>query len=127
MDTCGRILVARESRSQTDGGTDEPTISSLCQRLFLGTNEEDISQYCADIVENYGNTCQPLCRGIDYIKWFIPMLGDDDGNTVEKIVTFYEYFFDAQMTVARDGTSRDAIVGFGKICNDGRAEQSLLF
>lgn len=128
VDTCGRILVARESRSETNGGTDdEPTISSLCQRSFICTNEEDISQYGADVVARYGNTCQTPCRGIDYIEFFVPVLGDDDGNTVEKIATFYEYFFDAPTTVARDGTSRIAIVGFGKIGNDGRAEQSLLF
>jgi hypothetical protein len=127
-DMHGRIFVARESRSQTKiDSTDEPTISSLCQRSVICTSDEDIIQYGADVVEKYGSTCEPLCRGIDYIEFFVPVLGDDDGNTIGKIATFYDFFFDAPTTVARDGTSHVAIVGFGKIGDDGRAEQSLLF
>ena len=59
---------------------------------------------------------------------FVPVDADNyNGRTAEKIARFYDFVFDATTTVAVDETSHLAIVGFGKIDENGRAEQSLLF
>lgn len=122
-----RVYVARQSRNLTTNGTIEPTVASICQQPSICTSDEDISRYGADVVGKYGSECQATCRGMDYVEFFVPVGGDDGGNTMEKIATFYDYFFDAPTSVICDGMSRVAIVGFGKIGDDGRAEQSLLF
>ncbi len=46
---------------------------------------------------------------------------------MERIARLYELFFAAPTTVIHDGTSHVAIIGFGKIEENGRAEQSLIF
>ena len=126
-DMHGRVYVARQSRSYITNGTIESTVASLCHRPSVSTSDKDIARYGADVVGKFGSKCQPTCRGMDYVEIFVPVSGDDDGRTMEKIATFYDYFFDAPTAVVRDGTSHVAIVGFGKIGDDGRAEQSLLF
>eukprot|EP00571_Detonula_confervacea_P014178 CAMPEP_0172308766 /NCGR_PEP_ID=MMETSP1058-20130122/9268_1 /TAXON_ID=83371 /ORGANISM="Detonula confervacea, Strain CCMP 353" /LENGTH=329 /DNA_ID=CAMNT_0013021261 /DNA_START=453 /DNA_END=1442 /DNA_ORIENTATION=+ len=126
-DTHGRIFVARESKNVENGNPDQPTISSICQQKVIHSAKEDISEYGPGIVETYGAASPPMCQGIDYIEFFVSVPKDDDGNTMEKIAKFYDFFFDAPTNVANDGTSHIAIIGFGKIDDNGRAEQSLLF
>lgn len=125
------MYVARETTNASDEECDEdhsPTISSLCQQKVIYKTEEEISQYGSDIVEKYGVvTSQSNCLGIDYIEFFVQVSKDDNGKTIEKIAKFYDFFFDAITTAAFDGTSHIAIIGFGKIDENGRAEQSLLF
>ena len=101
-------------------------ISSLCQcqRSVICTSKEGSTQYGADVVEQYGNTRHPLCQGIDCINFLFQC---SNGNTMEKIVTLYDYFFDAPTTVTHNGTSHVMILGFGKIGNDGWCKNSLLF
>lgn len=126
-DTYGRVFVARKSKNAEDANLDEPSISSICQQKVIHNNVEDTEQYGSGLVERYGVASQPICQGIDYIEFFVPVHKDDDGKTVEKIARFYDFFFDATTTVAFDGTSHIAIIGFGKIDENGRAEQSMLF
>jgi hypothetical protein len=116
-DVCGNTFVARESKSTNDViNTNEPTIASLLYRKSNAfTDDSAIAK------------TNPLCEGINYIEFFVPVYRDDNGKTVEKIARFYDFFFDAPTTVVHDGTSHVAIIGFGKIEVNGRAEQSLLF
>jgi len=116
-DACGNTFVATESKSNNEVmNTNEPTIASLLHRKS--------NAFTDDIAAPKTN---PLCEGINYVEYFVPVRRDDDGKTVEKIARFYDFFFDAPTTVVHDGTSHVAIIGFGKIEVNGRAEQSLLF
>jgi len=130
-DTYGRMFVARESTSSNvdqDCNSKNPTISSICQQKVIHNNEKDIAQHGKTIAEKYGTEpTAASCRGMDYIEFFVPVSQNDNGKTVTKIAAFYDFFFDAPTSVANDGTSHIAIIGFGKIDDDGRAEQSLLF
>jgi len=127
-DTYGRMFVARESTStvEEDCNSNNPAISSICQQKVIRNNEKDNAQYGTTIAEKYG-TEPPACQGMDYIEFFVPVSQNDNGKTVTKIAKFYDFFFDAPTSVANDGTSHIAIIGFGKIDENGRAEQSLLF
>ena len=140
-DVYGRVFVARKSRGNNDANTDhekpdnEPTISSLCQQKVICNSEADILQYGSDIVQKYGVTSTTTssqsslsCQGIDYIEFFVPIKENSNGKeTIGKIAQFYDFFFDATTSTVYDGTSHIAIVAFGKIGEDGRSEQSLLF
>ena len=134
-DPHGRIFIAREAINDNVGNenaTDEPSISSICQqKIICKTDQDDVYKYGSEIVEKYGkqqpSSTTTLCQGIDYIEFFVPVHKDDGGKTIDKIASFYEFFFDAPTTVTHDGTSNIAIIGFGKIDENGRAEQSLLF
>lgn len=130
-DAYGRIFVARESKKieRSDANSEEePTISSICQQKVIRSSEEDISQYGPKMVDQYGTDSTPFCQGIDYIEFLVPVHHkNDNGKTMEKIAKFYDFFFDAITTVAYDGTSHIAIIGFGNVDSNGRAEQSLLF
>lgn len=129
-DAYDRIFVAREVliHSNDDGSNqDEPTISSICQQKVISKNNV-IDNTPAEIVERYGiQTKQTSCRGMDYIEFFVYVTNEDAGKTVEKIALFYDFFFDAPTSLVNDGRSDIAIIGFGKIDDNGRAEQSLLF
>lgn len=134
-DVYDRVFVAREvmmdsNDDDIDGSNnqDEPTISSICQQKVIYNNSEQQDSIPAEIVERYGiQTKQTSCRGMDFIEFFVYVTQEDAGNTVEKIARFYDFFFDAPTSVVNDGKSDIAIIGFGKIDDNGRAEQSLLF
>mmetsp|Transcript_44599 Transcript_44599/g.94904 ORF Transcript_44599/g.94904 Transcript_44599/m.94904 type:complete len:200 (-) Transcript_44599:223-822(-) len=120
-DAYGRIFVARESKHIENFCTEKPTVSSICQQRVICSSAEDTSQYGTNIVEKYGTARQPICQGMDYIEFFVSGHEDDNGRTKEKIAKFYDFFFGATTAVAHDGTSHVAIIGFGKIDDDGRA------
>lgn len=127
-DAYGRVFVAREI--QDDSGStddDETKISSLCQQNVI--TKRDTELYPANIVERYGiqSNQSTRCCGMDYIEFFVHVTIEDAGTTIESISRFYDFFFDAPTTVVNDGRSNIAIIGFGKIDDNGRAEQSLLF
>ena len=130
-DAYGRVFVAREraEHGSSSNNLDAPTISSICQQKIIRNCEGDISQHGSEIVKQYCTSGGiTLCQGMDYIEFSVPVSKrDKNGNTMEKIASFYDFFFDAPTTVVNDGTSNIAIIGFGKIDENGRAEQSLLF
>eukprot|EP00527_Entomoneis_sp_CCMP2396_P006845 CAMPEP_0198152100 /NCGR_PEP_ID=MMETSP1443-20131203/58486_1 /TAXON_ID=186043 /ORGANISM="Entomoneis sp., Strain CCMP2396" /LENGTH=396 /DNA_ID=CAMNT_0043818007 /DNA_START=121 /DNA_END=1311 /DNA_ORIENTATION=+ len=69
------------------------------------------------------------CQGIDYVEFLVP------AGTAETIALFYEKVFDATTTVltidaaaaASSPSPKIAIVAFGNISPQGRADQSLIF
>lgn len=128
-DIYDRVFVAREViYSNDDNNKEEPTISSICQQKIIYNNETFAQLYPPNIVEQYGvQIDQTICRGIDYLEFFVFVTKEDAGKTVESIARFYDFFFDAPTSLVNDGTSNIAIIGFGKIDENGRAEQSLLF
>lgn len=127
-DAYGRVFVAREIQDDSGASTDDETkISSLCQQNVITKRDTDL--YPANIVEHYGiqSNQSTRCCGMDYIEFFVHVTIEDAGATIEKIARFYDFFFDATTSVVNDGRSNIAIIGFGKIDDNGRAEQSLLF
>jgi catechol 2,3-dioxygenase-like lactoylglutathione lyase family enzyme len=64
------------------------------------------------------------CRGIDFVEFRCPR------GAAEKIALFYESVLDATTSVVRRGDDDDgavAVVAFGSVDANGRADQSLLF
>lgn len=122
-DSHGRLFVAREAPAGGGASVEElPSVSSLCQQNIVRSDSKDCS---SELVERYGAD-ESECLGIDYIEFFVPVV-DADGTTAEKIAKFYQTFFDAPASVVNDGTSNLAVVAFGKVDDNGRSEQSLLF
>jgi hypothetical protein len=126
-DAYGRVFVAREIQDDSGASTDDETKISLCQQNVITKRDTDL--YPANIVEHYGiqSNQSTRCCGMDYIEFFVHVTIEDAGATIEKIARFYDFFFDATTSVVNDGRSNIAIIGFGKIDDNGRAEQSLLF
>ena len=126
-DAYGRVFVAREIQDDSGSTDDETKISSLCQQNVI--TKRDTELYPANIVERYGiqSNQSTRCCGMDYIEFFVHVTIEDAGTTIESISRFYDFFFDVPTTVVNDGRSNIAIIGFGKIDDNGRAEQSLLF
>ena len=126
-DAYDRVFVAREVVMDSNDGSnqDDPTISSICQQKVICSNSEQDS-VPTEIMEKYGIETT-ACRGMDFLEFFVYVTKVDAGSTVEKIAQFYDFFFDAPTSVVNDERSNIAIIGFGKIDDNGRAEQSLLF
>ena len=126
-DAYGRVFVAREIQDDSSATDDETKISSLCQQNVI--TKRDTELYPSNIVERYGiqSNQSTRCCSMDYIEFFVHVTTGDAGTTIEKIARFYDFFFDATTSVVNDGRSNIAIIGFGKIDENGRAEQSLLF
>jgi hypothetical protein len=126
-DAYGRVFVARQIQDDSGSTDDETKMSSLCQQNVITKRDTDL--YPANIVEHYGiqSNQSTRCCGMDYIEFFVHVTTEDAGTTIEKIAEFYDFFFDATTTVVNDGHSNIAIIGFGKIDENGRVEQSLLF
>ena len=124
-DPHGRVgaLCARASQGRAPDGA-----RRLHQQKIIYNNETFAQLYPPNIVEQYGvQIDQTICRGIDYLEFFVFVTKEDAGKTVESIARFYDFFFDAPTSLVNDGTSNIAIIGFGKIDENGRPEQSLLF
>lgn len=79
--------------------------------------------YSAEITTRFGCD-QTECRGIDYVEFHCPV------GTAERIALFYESVLDATTAVVPqvEASNRQiAIIAFGNIDDQGRADQSLLF
>ena len=111
-DSYGRLFVAREAPSGGGASAELPSVSSLCQQVIVRPDSKDCS---SELVERYGAD-ESAC-----------LLADADGTTAEKIAKFYQTFFDAPASVVNDGVSNLAVIAFGKVDDNGRSEQSLLF
>jgi hypothetical protein len=62
------------------------------------------------------------CRGLDYVEFLCPK------GSAEKIALFYESVLDATTTCVEVGPGENiAIIAFGNVDENGKADQSLLF
>jgi hypothetical protein len=96
------------------------------------TDHDDIPAWKKEVMGVYGrddyDSDDGCCRGIDYIEFKCPM------GAAEKIALFYNGVFDAT-TFCVEATNNDddsdktmvAIIAIGKIDENGRADQTLLF
>ena len=117
VDRYGNIFLCREGNANGDELIEtakQPVISSTDNIEGLG-----------DIATKYGlsNSEGTDCKGVSYVEILTPR------NRAEKIAEFYDCVFDATTSVASDPVSGDsiAIIGFGKIDENGRCSQSMLF
>jgi hypothetical protein len=89
------------------------------QPIVSSTDTDDFG----DVATQYGSAGdESECRGIDYVEFRCPVGG------AEKIAVFYDSILDATTSVAQDGKGETlALVAFGDIEENGRAQQYLLF
>ena len=101
---------------------DNDTLSMLRQPLL--TTSSTANQW-DELITHFGIsiTEESECRGIDYVEFRCPI------GTADRIALFYDSVLDATTSVVQDTNNQDkvAIVGFGRMDSNGKAEQCLLF
>jgi hypothetical protein len=108
-DRYGNVFVCREGPDRVD-----PT---AFRQPIIGRHE---TETWGDVATTYG-CVETECRGIDYVEFQCPT------GTAAQIALFYESVLDATTSVVQDGDTAVAVVAFGKVDENGKADQSLLF
>ena len=119
VDRYGNVFFCREANAKDD------ELIEIAKQPVISSTDSDGTEGLGDIATKYGlaNGEQADCKGVSYVEILTPR------NRVERIAEFYDCVFDATTSVVADPVSGDliAIVGFGKIDENGRCSQSMLF
>ena len=101
---------------QGDGEKQEATM----RQPIVSTTTADTDTDNNELAIKYGRD-ESECRGIDYVEFNCPI------GTADKIAVFYDSVFDATTSTAVDKDRKVALIGFGTVDENGRAQQYLLF
>lgn len=107
VDRYGNVFVCREG-SYVVNGLKQPLLTTRDTDKF----QRLATQYGCDSTE---------CRGISFCEFMVPL------GTADKICQFYDCVLDATASVVTHNGDNIAVVAFGDIDKQGRANQSLLF
>ena len=114
QDWYGNIFYCRESPELGRGRhrlRPQPLVSTI--------EEKDVDTFGA-FATLYGME-ESECRGIEYVEFKCPV------GIADKIALFYDSVFDATTSIVQDDDSKVAVIGFGTVDANGKAEQCLLF